>query len=966
MIHGGNASCSNSTLHRYASDDLGSFGSMLDQLHAEQKGTIEALTCQVEFYRQREERARQELATLRRCLPLDKGDEGAATISKLASENRALGDELDSMRMKKNGWDRNRTRLEKQNKDLEKQLKDAKHTLASFSHAIEQLEIKMQRKEAEIQTRCLELENELGDTKQECEQLQKEKKLIQQQLENLQTISDENARLRGELQGLLTNEEQSVSDHASSSIFSSEIKKIKEKFSSLENDKRRHEKEITALQQNVAACTAEMSAARLEVEHKNNEIKELQLKLDNSTNMQTLREQLLADESSKKEFESQRQELLIVVSALQREKSDLQSKICSLQKEQETTKSELQTAKSRLAAKDQTVVVSTLRSEVFAVKQRLRSELMHEKECLKSEIETLNRDIVLLRGQLAEKDLAVHNMENVIFQKDENQKQKDYDIRQLREQINRLNCELDQSRVKYEQLQQCRTSLSEQLDFGFKELLHDEESAAVAREEIDKLRSELKEVKNESRALQSERQKLAEELERVSHSKKEASTRQNEKIDDLYCQLLEKEAMIASLKITERQVTLLKEEKEKFERDIADARLRCENQVEEEVQKTHSLRCRIEELEKDKLSLKIQIEALENESTSWKEKVQVAELSLRQKDKEIKNLECDISHLKLALLDAKKQTEKGQEEIANCEQKLMKERKTMEREMVQLVRRIENAGQRNFELGEKVIALAQQSKVDQADRVAFSSQVKCYKEKVKTLETQLGQLRRCNGRDSDAVSELQRKVSDLSYLKESYQVEIKNLQEKLGQVECDFNVVKQQRDEAVKRVRLLVQCRNDMKATAEDYTAELVEEIEALQHQMESERKRCAVLLSNEKMLLRDLHERNAAIQKLHCTLASLQALDRSGNNRSNSLYSSRMRSRDSNGTGIPVDSSNQSTSPTSSLSHHQLQQQEGMDQFHSASVSNMRPIMTTSPVTPTASTVEHYGARADCSSDDK
>ncbi|KAI9916638.1 hypothetical protein PsorP6_017810 [Peronosclerospora sorghi] len=99
-------------------------------------------------------------------------------------------------------------------------------------------------------------------------------------------------------------------------------------------------------------------------------------------------------------------------------------------------------------------------------------------------------------------------------------------------------------------------------------------------------------------------------------------------------------------------------------------------------------------------------------------------------------------------------------------------------------------------------------------------------------------------------------------------LEIKNLQEKLGQVECDFNVVKQQRDEAVERDRLLVQCRNDMKATAEDYTAELVEEIEALQHQMEIEGKRCAVLLSNEKMLLRDLHERNAAIQKLHCTLA--------------------------------------------------------------------------------------------------
>ncbi|KAG1691766.1 hypothetical protein DVH05_026140 [Phytophthora capsici] len=45
----------------------------------------------------------------------------------------------------------------------------------------------------------------------------------------------------------------------------------------------------------------------------------------------------------------------------------------------------------------------------------------------------------------------------------------------------------------------------------------------------------------------------------------------------------------------------------------------------------------------------------------------------------------------------------------------------------------------------------------------------------------------------------------------------------------------------------------------------------ALQHQMDSERKRCAVLLANEKTLLRDLQERNTAITKLQRTISALQ-----------------------------------------------------------------------------------------------
>jgi chromosome segregation ATPase len=955
-----------------SADDPSSFTSMLDQLHAEQKGTIEALTCQVEFYRQREERARQELVTLRRCLPLASKGDASTTVAKLASENRSLGDELDALRSKRSAWDRDRARLERQKKELERQLKDAKHTLTGFSQAIEQLEIKMQRKDAEVQTRSLELEHELRDKTQECEQLEQDKAALQQQVENLHTASDENARLRSELQTRLHSAGRNFSEQASSPRFSTEINSISERFKSLEDDKQRQETQIQELQHKLAASAAEVSATQLEVERKNSEIKEMQLKLDNSSDMLALREQLLAsDDSSKKEIEAQRQELLTLVSTLQREKANLQSEISSLHREQEATKAELQTAKSRLSAKDHTVLVSTLRSEVASLKERLRSEFMHEKDSLKTEAQSLKQDVSLLRGRLAEKDLAARNLENELLRSDEKQKQADYDIRQLREQISRLELELDQSRAKYQQLQQCRTSLAEQLDFGFKELLNDDESAASAHEELEKLRVELSRIKKENADLDGERQTMAEELGRVDRLNRELSTRQNEKIDELYRQLLEKEETITSLKSAERQAALLQQEKESWEGNVTDVRLRCESRVETEVRKVEGLRSRIEQLEQDKLTLKQQIDELEDESAKWNEKMHLSDLSLRQKDQALQELKRDLSRLEAELTEATQQIDSGRQDISTREQKLLKERKKMERDMIQLVHRIESAGQRNFELGEKVIALAKQSKVDQTDLVALSSQVKSYKDQVKTLENQLGQVHRRNGQESDTVRDLQRRLDDVTCLKESYQVEINKLRQLLEHVQSDYSVAKQQRDEAVKRIRLLAQCRDDMKATAEDHTAELVEEIEALQHQMDSERKRCAVLLANEKTLLRDLQERNAAVTKLQRTVSVLQhqVNDRASSDRSSSSTPSRRRrSRGSSGAGTPVSSSNQSTVPTSSSlspqhrrhqsQHHQPQRPEAQQALRSSTASS-----SGSTVTP-AKEMDHLLSNLECISD--
>ncbi|KAG7397299.1 hypothetical protein PHYBOEH_000944 [Phytophthora boehmeriae] len=920
------------------SDDPSFFGSVLDQLHAEQKGTIEALTCQVEFYRQREERARQELQTLRRCLPLSKDDAAAsASVAKLASENRALGDELDALRTRTSGWDRDKARLERQKKDLEKQLKDAKHTLTGFSQAIEQLEIKMQRKEAEVQTKCLELEQQVRDKTQECEQLE-------QEVENLQTANEQNTRLRKELQAVLKNEP----GRANGLRFSDEIKSVGEKINDLEGQKRKQELEIQELQRKLGGSAAELAAVQLEVERKNCEIKEIRLKLDNTANMLTLREELLSsDDNSRREFEAQRQELLALVSTLQREKGDMQSQIGSLHNEHERTRAELQAAKSRLSVKDHLVMMSTLRSEVGSLKERLRSEFMHDKECLKKETQSLKQELILLRGHLAEKDLNARGLEGELVRRDEKQRQAEYDIRQLQENIKRLETELDQSRIKYQQLQQCQTSLAEQLDFGFKELLNDEESAASAHEELEKLRCELDRIKKEKALLEAERTATAKELDHAERKNSEFSARQNTKIDDLYRQLLAKEEIITTLKNAKHQVAALEREKESWEGDVTDIRLRCESRIEAEVRKAENLRSQIDQLEQDKLSLHQQIGVLEEENAKSREIMHETELHLRQKDDELESMRQDISRLDAELAAASQSLEKERKESTICQQKLLNERRKMESEMVRLVHRIESAGQRNFDLGEKVIVLAKQAKVDQTDLIALSSQVKSYKEQVKTLGDQLGLFHRRRGNETNLVGDLQRKLGDLTCLKESYQVEIDKLQQMLEHVRSEYNVIKQQRDEAVKRVRLLVQSRGEMKTAIEDHTGELVEEIEALQHQMDNERKRCAVLLANEKTLLRDLQERNTEITKLQHTVSAFQRRQSDGS----PTRARRRRCSGNNSVGTPVSSSNQSTgSTTSSLSpqqrhrcqsHHHQQQQPQQQQLHSSSTTCSRSTMT-------------------------
>lgn len=843
------------------------YGSALDQLHAEQKSTIEALACQVELYRQREERYRQELDTLRRGAGQDAQ---AGELARLARENRELGDQVDALEAKQKLWAAERARAGQQRTDMERQLKDARHTLTGFAQAVEQLEVKMQRKEAEVQARCLELEQQLRDKAGECARLAEEGERARQQAENLQAASVESQRLRQELTALADMGTQSTGTDSSSPsfLFSTEIQKVREKMLSVEDAKRSQERTVRELEDKVSAAAAQVAAAQLEAERKRSEIKELQLQLDNTSSLLSLREQLHStDDNTRKEGEQQRQELLALVAGLQREKASLQDGISGVQKELRAAKDELLAAKTRVMSKDHAVMVSTLRSEMASLKDRLRSEFKQEKEGLQQDKQALSQEITGLHARMSEKDRVIFELQRDVKRADEKQRQFAYDERHLHDQITTLQRELEQSRLQYQQLQSVRTSLAEQLDVGFKALLDNEESAASAREEAEALRQELIELKKELARSDSDRRSVGDELEQTRRQLDEATRRLNEKIDDLYRQLLDKDDAQTSVLNMQRRLELAEEEKATWEGQVTDMRLRSERRLEAEVRKVEDLRAKVEQLSEDKAALSDRVAQFEAQAAESTERTRDLEAASSRKELELEaerlELSRKVSRLEQQLELATSAATSAREEKQTKEKKLLREREQLEREMTKLVTRIELLGKRNLSLGDKVVELVQQSKTDQTNLVAFSAQVKSYKRHVKQLEQQLGnQVRDSSTRD------LTLQVREAACLNESYKLEMNKLQEALASAQQDLEAALRDRDEAEARVRELLQCQEHLKSAVEGHTTELVEEIEALQHQLEGERKRCAVLLANEKTLVRDLQERNTAIGKLQRSIS--------------------------------------------------------------------------------------------------
>lgn len=845
-------------------DEPSFYGAVTDQLHAEQKSTIEALSGQVTFYRQREERYKKEVETLRSYVARQSASSsnnnsnsttsGTATdadaaakahaFAVLADENRALGEEVDAWRSRARAYEQEKQRAEGLRLDAESQLRDAKLSLAGLSQAIEQLELKMQRKEAEVTTRCLELEQQLRAKTRECERLVDESTAAQLALQQLQPASVENQRLRSELLTLTQ----------SSAALTAAAEAATVRTQSLEARRDELERAMAELQQQLAA-------ARLDASAKQSRASELERQIESATSALALREQLLASEDqSRKSGESQRQELLALVTTLQTEKQALQSDTAAQRDELEAVRTQLQAATSRLSATTHGVMVSTLRSEMAPLKERMRTEFKRETDELRSEKAALVDETVALAAQVADKERFVQRLQRELLDRDETIKQQSVEAARHRERVSALELELASARAQYEQLQNCRAAIADKLDVGFKELLVDEDSAAAARAELATLQREVAQLRQRSETLDTQRQRAVDELARVRDASSEAQAQLNARIDELCDALHAKDATIAGLRRLEQQVAT-------GERDVEAA-----------ARTADALRDRVHTLEQERTSFRAEAERLQLELRVREEQVQASvgeveqrEVALATGRQETRRLQETIVRLEERVQEAADAAANAREERSSREKKLLRERKQMAAEMAQLFARIDAVGKRNVELGDKVVALANQSKADQTDLVAMSSQLKAYRHRIRHLEGQLSRATQSSVRDGASTQDLVQQLREAEVLAERHEAEAAASRQRVEQLRSERDVVQKQHDEAAKRVRLLLQCQEQMKATVEGHTAELVEEIETTQDQLEAERKRCTVLLANEKALLRDLNERNAAISKLQRAVQSLQ-----------------------------------------------------------------------------------------------
>jgi chromosome segregation ATPase len=163
----------------------------------------------------------------------------------------------------------------------------------------------------------------------------------------------------------------------------------------------------------------------------------------------------------------------------------------------------------------------------------------------------------------------------------------------------------------------------------------------------------------------------------------------------------------------------------------------------------------------------------------------------------------------------------------------------------------------------------------EAEIIALKTQLKAEKHKRNELERALATVQRSAGQDAESTENLKRRLHELASLKESYQGEVHQLKRSLERAQSEKDAVHRQRDEAIKRVSMLMKCQEQMKSTVESHTVELIEEIETLQSQLDDERKRTTVFLGNEKTLLRDITEKNATITRLQQTVTALQQQER-------------------------------------------------------------------------------------------
>ncbi|GLD96000.1 hypothetical protein PINS_up004678 [Pythium insidiosum] len=853
------------------------FTTVLDQLHAEQKSTIEALTYQVEFYRQREERYTKELETLRRHVQevgeKSGGQSDAAAVTRLAMENRLMGDELDALRTKQVRWREERAKLQRHQLDLEQQLQEARHSIAAFSQAVEQLELKIQRRESEGQTRALQLEQDARANALRCEEL--ESQLLRQE-----SIRQECDRLRQQLQSTSDAAAMRQSRDAEQiSIQSRQIDELRQQLrEAMESRSQRQESEGD-LRRTLGEVTDEVTRLRATVDDRERQIGDLTDKLEKTKNLLALREKMVASDSKRmEESKATAQNLSHQVKVLEEEKQSLQRHLDSTNRLLRESKGELDAMRTRQSGKDHAVVVATLRAEIAALKERLRSEFQQEREALTQAKLSLENEVQDLVAQLSDKERIHQRLQDEVAEKDNDTRAKNDEITSLRSTIESLRRDLSASRAKYQELVHARSALVEHLDSGFKELLQDNDAAASAYLRVNELEEEIRRMRGELSSREKEVTGLREDMKRLRIHEEASAKTMRDKIDELYSQLRDREDELIQVREWKLKVTLLEREKSRWHEQTEAIRSDFEREIEVQRDEAKRVYAEVQQLKKEKSELQSRVLALTSENAATAEEVAVLNQVIAAKNSEISGVNDDVKRLQETadqlttdLSKANRKIDLKNQEQQKREHRLLRERNQLEQQFTQLIQRIEAAQNRNVDLGEKVMQLMKKSKSDDAERVAMSAQIKSEKQKVQQYQRALSTFQRSISRDDSSTDELKRRLVEVTGLKDSYQAELAQLRESLQVALNDREDMHRQRDEAIKRVSMMMSRQNHLKSTAESHTVDLVEEIEALQSQLDDERKRCTILLGNEKTLLRDISEKNGVIAQLEGAVARLQ-----------------------------------------------------------------------------------------------
>nr|CCA17293.1 myosinlike protein putative [Albugo laibachii Nc14] len=858
----------------YSSSPTGvntAFGSVLDQLHAEQKSTIEALTYQVQFYRQREERSRKEADTLRTQLLAVECDQDVKSllenIASMTEENRKLGEKMDNLRVKEEQSQQEERELKSQLESVHEQLREARSKMTGFQNAMEQLELKVQRKEAQVQTQWMSLEQDARTQKLESERWQQEANKSSQKVykleKELEALRKEYDLLRDERQKTQTERD------SDSSRYSRELESLRAELADCEVAKRNAEAELI---QSKVTVTAEHSKMESALRENKNELDRVKEALERSNGMLSLHEKLLStDENRLKESESSRQDLIARIAVLEQENKQWNMHRLQLQRDLERAQSELKSTKVRLSSRDDNVMKTTLKTELQLLKDRMRLEIKAEKEEIKRQKEQLECDLASVNDEVRDKVHMIGRLEVEIHSRDVQIKSMQFEGLKYREKLQFSENEIGRLEAQFLEYKDCRTSIFERLDNGFRELLDDEDNLEAVKQEVLSLRKanaefEVKMARNQNRIEMVEREK-----QHIKTQLSESIALLQSKLEATDQQLQAKEEEISQLKHFARRVALMEKEKLRLEEEVATYQSDKTRLADFEHQRLKHVQNQLQQKENEKQDLydrllELQHVKMQDDCALKEAKRQVQERELEKTTalNETERLEKVIHDLEATIEQARVANCTMTEEKSAREKKLLQERKEMQTEMQELIRRIEAVGKRNLELGNKVTKLLQQSKSDRAQVLALNATIKNNQSKLKRYEKELSDLQAKLTKECQAKENTERTLHQVRCLKDTYQHELSQLRAtEVNRPDMSREILERERDQALERINTLLKCQDQMKETAEKHTTQLITEIEHLQQLLKNERKRCETLLSNEQALLHDLQQRTAATEKL-------------------------------------------------------------------------------------------------------